>query len=127
MSLTHIRGVVNMQSTPVTLFDRENNTTVTCQPFTTAACSLNVPWCNNQTDFEWNHFMTLQYGGNTIAIWQEGNAVPFSWNNKFAYPGDPAYGQIAGGYNGPSYDARYNADVILVIDNRPWAILYRLG
>lgn len=128
MSLTHIRGVVNMQSTPVTLIDHENsNAQVTAQPYSMVPCSFNVPWCNNLEDFEWNHYMTLIYGGNTIAMWQQGNYVPFSWNNQFAQPGSQEYGQIAGGYNGPSYNASSDADVILVIDNRPWAILYRLG
>jgi hypothetical protein len=127
MSLTGIRGVVNMQSTPVTLYDQEGSRQVTAAPYSFGQCHWNVPWCNNAEDFENNHYMTLQYAGNTIAIWQQGNSVPFSWNNQFAQPGDSNYGLIAGVYEGASYDAATDADVVLVIDNRPWAILYRLG
>ena len=127
MSLTHIRGVVNMQPNAVTLYDHENGQQVTAQPYSEAPCYLNIPWCNNLEDFEGNHSMTLQYAGNTIAIWQQGNQVPYSGNNQFAQPGNPNYGLLEGAYNGPAYNASSDADVILVIDNRPWVIVYRLG
>jgi len=125
LNVTVVRMVVSMKNNSVKLQSFESGAEPTADPYSTVACNVNIPWCDNVAQFA-EHHLTLSLGPNfpPIAIWQSGNYVFWSANNQW-----PASGKLGGDYVGHPYAVNGGRDVVLVVDNRPWpvAILYALS
>lgn len=145
MAITRIKALVNMPCTGVRLENREGAYPVLSVGVYAAVSCRNwaVPWCSSPTDFE-NHrlLLTLTTPASTgsvrtyeYSIWQENfggkDRIRFTSDGRYHRPDDPDPGlrsrTLASGRNGGEYVAAGETEAILVVDERPWVIMYKVG
>lgn len=130
MNLTKIKAIANWSNAEATIINTELNQlfrhilTFDIYRMTDWA----IPWCRSATEYPGHHleltFMNMRYN-----IWQE-DYVRFTIGNVgYLPPSGPnpsrllAAGRDGGAYNGNAGDT----EAVLVLDERAWVILYRVG
>ena len=87
MGITAIKHITNNSSQPVYVHNHENPpNSVTINPNNTATIDIWIPWCTSQSDWQWNHYLSLEQPGasRTLCwIWQQDNFVRYSTDGQF--------------------------------------------
>jgi hypothetical protein len=155
MPTTYIKGLVNMHSRPVSLTNNEDPgaLSVTAQPNSAASCYMPVPWCTSVFDFNNGKRLTLEFDfvhrdmtthHLVTNIYQQTIGVDDSV--RFVYRGSPIDGvgftsdwlpadgfnqdgarALAADRSGAPFRVFGDAEAVLVVDERMWVVLYRIG
>lgn len=141
MGLTRLKAIVNMNSFAAELKNWERgDPPVRVDPFSAKSIdNWAIPWCRSQGEFP-GHHLTLLFpvtGGGTrteYQIWQENilgvDAVRFTLNGQYERPdtAPPRNSRfLASERSGGIYNITGDTEAILVIDERSWVILYKIG
>src|SRR6266849_3709901 len=87
MGITAIKHITNNSSQPVYIHNHENpSNSVTINPNNTATIDIWIPWCTSQSDWQWNHYLSVEQPNapRTLCwIWQQDNFVRYSTDGQF--------------------------------------------
>jgi len=87
MGITAIKHITNNSSQAVFIHNHENpSNSVTINPNSTATIDIWIPWCTSQSDWQWNHYLSVEQpnASSTLCwIWQQDNFVRYSTDGQF--------------------------------------------
>ena len=104
MPVTAIKSLRNGTDTPYVIKNNENpNDTggkehvLDIPPGRVIQCSMWIPWCGSETDFNAKHFIimspvAIDVGPSSFVIWQDGDYVRYSKDGLFHLDGDLVQG-----------------------------------
>lgn len=87
MGVTAIKHITNNSPQTVFIHNHENpSNSVTINPNSTATIDIWIPWCTSQSDWQWNHYLSVELPNTSRTlywIWQQDNFVRYSTDGQF--------------------------------------------